>query len=65
MEKNPQDKKAKVAVHCAGGTRSRVVASFMKSVGFTDVINLSDGYCKMVANGMKSIPKEKKHDWIQ
>ena len=65
LDENPQDTKPKLAVHCAGGVRSRVVSAFLKSRGYDDIVTLSDKFSDMVDTGIKSIPKESHHRWIK
>jgi glyoxylase-like metal-dependent hydrolase (beta-lactamase superfamily II)/rhodanese-related sulfurtransferase len=39
-------------IHCAGGYRSMIAVSILRSLGFTNLINLRKGY-----NGIKSLPE--------
>lgn len=38
------DRDEPVALHCQGGTRSAIGASVLESMGFTDVVDLKEGY---------------------
>ena len=38
------DRSTPLAIHCQGGTRSAIGASVLERAGFTDVIDLGDGY---------------------
>lgn len=40
------DRSAPLAIHCQGGTRSGIGASVLERMGFTDVVDLHDGYGK-------------------
>lgn len=49
----PQDKP--VLVHCLAGGRSAIAASVMQANGVSNVINLSGGYGKWVAEGLPKV----------
>jgi hydroxyacylglutathione hydrolase len=38
------DRNTPLAIHCQGGTRSAIAASVLEKLGFTDVIDLNEGY---------------------
>ncbi len=40
-----------LAVHCQAGTRAAIGASLLETMGFTDVVNLTDGYAAWQAAG--------------
>jgi hydroxyacylglutathione hydrolase len=46
------DPAAPTVVYCAGGYRSSIAASFLRSVGFTHVADLQGGYDAWVAAGL-------------
>jgi hydroxyacylglutathione hydrolase len=41
-----------IAVHCQGGTRSGIAASLLQANGFTDVVNVKDGFDGWTAAGL-------------
>jgi hydroxyacylglutathione hydrolase len=45
-------KSTPIAVHCQGGTRSGIAASLLEANGFTDVVNMKDGFAGWTAAGL-------------
>ncbi|MCF8355612.1 MAG: MBL fold metallo-hydrolase [Melioribacteraceae bacterium] len=53
------DKNKDIVVHCASGDRSSIAASYLKSIGFNNVINLTGGYSAWINEcGKKSNQNE-------
>nr|WP_295931495.1 MBL fold metallo-hydrolase [uncultured Dyadobacter sp.] len=50
MQEFPKDKQ--LHIHCAGGYRSMVAASILKSRGISDVVNIEGGYGAVVKTGV-------------
>lgn len=52
------NKQAKYVVYCGGGYRSMTAISLMRREGFTDLINVRDGYTGLSRTGVRLVTEE-------
>jgi hydroxyacylglutathione hydrolase len=55
---NELDASAPVVVHCKGGGRSSIAASYLQSHGIAHVSNLAGGYEAWVAEGLDTVSEK-------